>query len=67
MLDERLVKSLGLKRTRIVNLYLVKFVQGSTTISEKVSVPITVGGSTRKHDFLVMDLGGFGDGILSWS
>ncbi|KAL3699383.1 hypothetical protein R1sor_017405 [Riccia sorocarpa] len=68
VLDLRVVNAMGLKKTRIVNPYLIKFVQGSTTIAEKVvSVPITIGNTTRKHDFLVMDLGGFGDGILSWA
>ncbi|KAL2629474.1 hypothetical protein R1flu_014160 [Riccia fluitans] len=32
-----------------------------------MSVPITVGKATRRHEFLVMNLGLGLDGILSWS
>ncbi|KAL3696411.1 hypothetical protein R1sor_010487 [Riccia sorocarpa] len=68
VMDEKLVAELKLPRTRIVNPLLVCFVQGSTTVREKLmSVPITIGGITRKHEFLVMKLGEKMDGILSWA
>ncbi|KAL2643026.1 hypothetical protein R1flu_010613 [Riccia fluitans] len=68
VLDTRVAQKLGMTRTKIVNPLLVRFVQGSTNVTEKLmSVPMSIGGATRRHEFLVMNLGAGMDGILSWN
>ncbi|KAL2635941.1 hypothetical protein R1flu_007420 [Riccia fluitans] len=68
VLNTRVAQKLGMARNKIMNPLLVRFVQGSTNVIEKLmSVPVSIGGASRRHEFLVMNLGAGMDGILSWN